>query len=91
MSLWSLKTNAEMEHVLLAVSLLVGLGLLFVGEQIVNIVETVHEAVLLIAVDFKVLALASGQIGNGLVGQVDTNLGFGVGLDGSEEFGKELL
>ena len=91
MSLWSLKTNAEMEHVLLAVSLLVGLGLLFVGEQIVNIVETVHEAVLLIAVDFKVLALASGQIGNGLVGQVDTNLGFGVGLDGSEESGKELL
>ena len=91
MSLWSLKTNAEMEHVLLAVSLLVGLGLLFVGEQIVNIVETVHEAVLLIAVDFKVLALASGQIGNGLVGQVDTNLGLGVGLDGSEEFGKELL
>lgn len=76
---------------LLAVCLLVFLRLLLIGEKVVDVIEAIHKAVLLVAVDVELLALARGLVGDGLIGQVDFYLHLGVGLDAVKQLGEETL
>ncbi len=76
---------------LLAVCLLVFLRLLLVGEKVVDVIEAIHKAVLLVAVDVELLALARGLVGDGLIRQVDFYLHLGVGLDAVKKLGEETL
>ena len=59
----------------------VAFRLVLIGEEVVDVVETVHEAMLLVAVDFELLALASCLVGDGLVGEVDLDDGLMVLVD----------
>ena len=67
------------------------LYLILVFKQIVDIVETVDKALFLVAVDFKLLALACSEVGDSLVGQVNLYLHLRVLLNALKEFGEELL
>ena len=65
--------------------------LIFTVYQEIDIVEAVHQTVLLVGVNVEMLAPASSHIGDSLVRQVDLNLGLGVVLNGQKQFGQEGL
>ena len=63
----------------------------FVGvlEKEVDVIEPVHQTVFLVTVDFKVLALTSGEVGDPLVGQVHLHFHLWIVMDALEKFGEE--
>ena len=67
----------------------VGLELVEVFQEEVDVVQPVHEAILLVAVDVEVFTAARGGVRDGLCGQVDDDFGLGIRLDGSKELGEE--
>jgi len=66
------------------------LNLFRVLKQEVDVVERIHQAVLLVAVDVKCLAMASGKVGDGLIRHVDLHFGLRVSGDGVEQLLLEL-
>ena len=73
------------------VSMFPGFCFLLVLHQEVDVVKTVHQAMLLVAVDVEVLRVACGFVGDRLPGQIHLDLGLRVVLDALEEFSKEYL
>lgn len=61
-------------------------GLVLNGEEVVDVVEGVHQAVLLVAVDVKMLLIARGLVLDGLIGNVNGNDGLRILGDAVEEF-----
>ena len=65
--------------------------LVFICHQKIDVVETIHQAVLLVAIDVELLRTASGLVGHRLVGQVDLYFGLRILLDAVEELSKEVF
>ena len=61
----------------------------FILYKEIYIVQSVHQAVFLVGIDFKMLALARGLVGNGLFGQVHFHFRFGIGENRVEKFFQE--
>ena len=59
--------------------------------QEVDVVQSVHQAMLLVGVDFKGLATTRCLVGHGLGGQIHFHLGFGIGGDAFEQFLQKAL
>ena len=57
----------------------------------IDIVESVHQTVLLITVDLEMLTGACGLVGDSLIGEIDLYLGLGVALDAGKEFCQKAL
>ena len=57
----------------------------------IDVVESVHQTVLLVAVDVEVFASACGFVGDDLIGEIDFYLHLRVLADALEEFGEEGL
>lgn len=69
--------------------LLPGFYFVFILYKEIYIVQSVHQAVFLVGIDFKMLALARGLVGNGLFGQVHFHFRFGIGENRVEKFFQE--
>ena len=67
------------------------LNLITVLNEEVYIVQTILEAVLLVAIDFEVLALAGSKIGHGLVRKIYLYLSLVILVDALKEFLQEFL
>ena len=65
---------------------LICLYLIFIVQQEIDVVEGIHQTVLLVRVDFELLAVTGCQVGDCLVGHIDLDLGLWVGSDAGEEF-----
>jgi hypothetical protein len=65
--------------------LLPGFYFVFILYKEIYIVQSVHQAVFLVGIDFKMLALARGLVGNGLFGQVHFHFRFGIGKNRVEK------
>ena len=64
--------------------------LVSVFHQKVDVVQAVHQAMLLVGIDFEVFAAACGSIGDGLCGQVYGHLRLRIGGNGVEQFLQEV-
>ena len=57
--------------------------------QEVDVVQAVHQAMLLVGIDFKRFALARRPVGDGLRGKVDHDFRLRVGIDAVEQLLQE--
>ena len=62
---------------------------IFVLYQEVDIVQAVHQTMLLVGIDFKLLGFAGRLVGDGLFRQINLHLCLRVGIDGIEQLLKE--
>ena len=63
--------------------------LVFIGHEEVDVVQSVHQTMLLVAVDIKVLKMARREIGNRLVGQINLDLSIRIVLNSRKQFRQE--
>ena len=75
---------------MLSFTALILLSLGRVLQEEVDVVERIHQAILLVAIDVECLAMASGEVGNRLVGHINTHLSIGVSLNSVEQLLLEL-
>ena len=75
-----------LEGELEGVSFFISFYLIRVGEEEIDIVVGIHQAVLLVAVDGELLAMACREIRYGLVWHIHLHFGFRILLDRLEEF-----
>ena len=76
-----------------ACSLLCVLVLLDLGgvlQEEVDVIESIHQAILLVAIDVEGFAVACGEVGDSLVGYINAYLGLRISLYGVEQLLLEL-
>ena len=66
-------------------------NLVLVFKEEVDVVERIHQAILLVAVDFESLAPTRSKVGDGLVWHIHLHLHLRILLDALEEFCQEFI